>query len=184
MIEGVQSIGNAAFNCMTICSASGSHNLPTLLVIMHNVDMSDKWHEEIAAQETCFGNHAWDEDGGSIFFPNAKQMMSCYSYSYSYWPMKWVSWMLDVHTQKEAKPSWLWHSEQCSGRQNYFCIPSPKLVPRVDRGWLYGIILKTNVFNFTLFFSSASLFSLYDILQVPINLGSRTSTFFCKIYHV
>ncbi len=59
----------------------------------------------------------------------------------------------------------------------YVCI-------RVVGGRLYGIIMKTNVFDFTLFFSSASLFSRYDILQVPINLGSKVSAFFCEIYFV
>ncbi len=52
------------------------------------------------------------------------------------------------------------------------------------RGQLYGTKMETNVFDFTLFFSSASLFSWYDILQVPINLGSRESAFFCEIYQV
>ncbi len=44
----------------------------------------------------------------------------------------------------------------------------------------YGTKMETNIFDFTLFFSSASLFSRYDILQVPINLGSRESAFFAK----
>ncbi len=39
------------------------------------------------------------------------------------------------------------------------------------RGRLYGTRMETNVFDFTLFFSSPSLFSRYDIFQVPINLG-------------
>ncbi len=51
-------------------------------------------------------------------------------------------------------------------------------------GRLYGTKMAMNVFNFTLFFSSPSLFSRYDILQVPINLGSREITFFCEIYQV
>jgi hypothetical protein len=37
------------------------------------------------------------------------------------------------------------------------------------------------------FLLCASLFSLnswYDILQVPINLGSRVSVLFCEIYQV
>jgi hypothetical protein len=51
-----------------------------------------------------------------------------------------------------------------------------------SRGRLYGTKMETNVFDFTLFFSSASLFPRYDILQVPLNLGSRESAFFCKIY--
>ncbi len=44
----------------------------------------------------------------------------------------------------------------------------------------YGTKMETNVFDFTLLFSSASLFSRYDILQVPLNLGSRESAFFCE----
>ncbi len=48
------------------------------------------------------------------------------------------------------------------------------------RGRLYGTKMETNEFDFTLFFSSASLFSWYDILQVTINLGSRESAFFAK----
>ena len=31
----------------------------------------------------------------------------------------------------------LLHSEQCCGRQNHFCIPLPKLVPRVDSTVIY-----------------------------------------------
>ena len=52
------------------------------------------------------------------------------------------------------------------------------------RGRLYGIIMETNVFNLTLFFLVRFSFFPYDILLVPINLGSRVSAFFCKIYHV
>ena len=112
-------------------------------IIYHPLgDYSQCWYEwQVTWRECCTGEMFWQLHlgwgWGEHFFPNTKQMMSCYSYSYSYWPMKWVSWMLDVHTQKEAKPSWLWHSEQCSGRQNYFCIPSPKLVPRVDSSSIY-----------------------------------------------
>ncbi len=43
---------------------------------------------------------------------------------------------------------------------------------------------KWRLFDSTLFILSASLFSPYDILQVPINLGSRESTYFCEIYQV
>jgi hypothetical protein len=55
---------------------------------------------------------------------------------------------------------------------------------RVEKGVEYGTKMETNVFDFTLFFSPASLFSRYDILQVPLNLGSRESAFFCEIYQV
>jgi hypothetical protein len=44
-------------------------------------------------------------------------------------------------------------------------------ITRVFWGQLYGRKMETNVFNFTLFFLSPSLFSRYDIVQVPINLG-------------
>ena len=40
--------------------------------------------------------------------------------------------------------------------------------------------METNVFVFTLFFSFPSLFSWYDIVQVPTNLGSRYSAFFLR----
>ena len=40
--------------------------------------------------------------------------------------------------------------------------------------------METNVFVFTLFFSFPSLFSWYDIVHVPTNLGSRYSAFFCE----
>ena len=42
----------------------------------------------------------------------------------------------------------------------------------------YGTRMETNVFVFTLFFLFPSLFSWYDIVQVPTNLGSRYSAFF------
>ena len=38
--------------------------------------------------------------------------------------------------------------------------------------------METNVFNFTLFFLVRFSFFPYDILQVPINLGSRVSVLF------
>jgi hypothetical protein len=53
-------------------------------------------------------------------------------------------------------------------------------VSTYKRGRLYGTKMETNVFEFTLFFSSPSLFSRYDIVQVPINLGSRESAFFLR----
>ena len=61
---------------------------------------------------------------------------------------------------------------ECSRKQTRKIQPEK----RVD----YGTKMETNVlFDFTLFFSSASLFSRYDILQVPIKLGSRESACFC-----
>ncbi len=48
--------------------------------------------------------------------------------------------------------------------------------------------METNILVFTLFFSFPSLFSWYDIVQVPTNLGSKYSEFFlrerifCEIY--
>ena len=47
-------------------------------------------------------------------------------------------------------------------------------------GWLYGTRMETNVFVFTLFFSFPSLFSWYDIVQVPTNLGSKYTPFFLR----
>ena len=40
--------------------------------------------------------------------------------------------------------------------------------------------METNVFVFTLFFLFPSLFSWYDIVQVPTNLGSRYTPFFLR----
>ena len=49
-----------------------------------------------------------------------------------------------------------------------------------ERGWLYGTRMETNVFVFTLFFLFPSLFSWYDIVQVPTNLWSRYTPFFLR----
>ena len=49
----------------------------------------------------------------------------------------------------------------------------------------YGTKMEKNVlFDFTLFFSSASLFPCMISYKFPVNLGSRESAFFCKIYQV
>ncbi len=49
-----------------------------------------------------------------------------------------------------------------------------------QRGQLYGIKMEMDVFDFTLFFLVHFSFSPYDILQVPINLGSWVSAFFLR----
>jgi hypothetical protein len=52
--------------------------------------------------------------------------------------------------------------------------------PLRQKGVDYGTRMETNVFVFTLFFLFPSLFSWYDIVQVPTNLGSRYSAFFLR----
>ena len=75
--------------------------------------------------------------------------------------------------------------------QRFFYRISLSIVPIIKKsvwGWLYGTRMETNVFVFTLFFLFPSLFSWYDIVQVPTNLGSKYSDFFlrerifCEIY--
>ncbi len=65
-------------------------------------------------------------------------------------------------TFQDLKSSEFWN-ESLQGYWNEYQI----------RNWgrLYGTRMETNVFVFTLFFSPPSLFSWYDIVHVPINLG-------------